>query len=322
MLLHLETRSFQTPQSVYAAVDLFFLISGFVIAAAYDEARIARIGVGGFIRARLIRLYPTFLLGMLILPAYFAWVAVRDGAWLAEPGALLRSLAAGLVFLPSHLPSAEVWEQEALFPLDMPAWSLMFELAVNLAYVLLLPWLSRFVLVFIVIGSGLILMSSQIPLNGLDLGWSWPTLPWGFPRVTFSFFLGVLVARSRIPRPAIPAILVLAAIPALFWVPGWLAILIGFPLVLVAATRPGQGPSRIMAALGALSYPLYAIHYPLLHWTRPLFTAWEVPDPWLAPANLAVILACAILALKLWDAPMRRWLARRWGTGGAGAPPI
>ena len=42
-----------------------FLISGFVIANAY-EGRIARFGVLAFLRARVIRLYPMLLLGLLI----------------------------------------------------------------------------------------------------------------------------------------------------------------------------------------------------------------------------------------------------------------
>jgi peptidoglycan/LPS O-acetylase OafA/YrhL len=252
-----------------------------------------------------------YLLGLLIVPAYFLALFARHGVWLAGPGDILRSLGAALVFLPSHLPSPEMWEHEALFPLDAPAWSLMLEVAVNLAYVLVLPWLSQRALVFIVLASGLLLIAAGVPYDGLDLGWSWPTLWWGFPRVAFSFFLGVLIHRTKIPRPAVPPVLVLAAVPLLFYAPPHLAVLVGFPMLLIAATRPGARQSHVMAAIGALSYPLYVIHFPLLHWLKRLFAAHPPWEPYFVPAAAALVILGAVVALKLWDEPARRYLSRR-----------
>jgi len=78
------------------AVDLFFILSGFVLAHAYG-ARLA----GGwspwlFMRARIIRLYPLYLLGSLIGLAAMLVGAVAGGfagAHLARrlPAWLLRS---------------------------------------------------------------------------------------------------------------------------------------------------------------------------------------------------------------------------------------
>ena len=64
-----------------------------------------------------------------------------------------------------------------------------------------------------------------------------------------------------------------------------------------------------MIAAGALSYPLYVIHLPLLYWIR-----WLLPlnlPPWATLASsFALVLLGAVLALKLWDEPLRRWLSR------------
>ncbi|TIW52974.1 MAG: acyltransferase, partial [Mesorhizobium sp.] len=49
--------------SSYLAVDLFFLLSGFVIAHAYDRKIESGMGFGTF---RLIRLYPLYLAGTLL----------------------------------------------------------------------------------------------------------------------------------------------------------------------------------------------------------------------------------------------------------------
>src|ERR1017187_8440436 len=55
----------RVPES-FLAVDLFYLVSGFVVAHAYGE----RLNAGGFLKAfmktRLIRLYPLYFIGMAI----------------------------------------------------------------------------------------------------------------------------------------------------------------------------------------------------------------------------------------------------------------
>jgi peptidoglycan/LPS O-acetylase OafA/YrhL len=304
LLLHVDHPGFRMPTATYTAVDLFFLISGFVIARAYED-RIASSGVLAFLRARIIRLYPMLVLGLLILPIYFVAVFARYGVSPAPPGQILGSLGASLLLVPSRLPSSTLWDAQMLFPLDGPVWSLMLEMIVNLAYALLLPWLSRRALAFIVLASGVVLVAAQIRLGGVDLGWGWPNLWGGVPRATFSFFLGVLVFRLDIPRPAIPPILVLAAVPLLFCAPPILAVLIGYPLVLIVATTPDARCAGIMTAMGALSYPLYVIHLPLLYWIRWLLPL-DLPEWASVAASLTLALLGAFAALKLWDEPIRR----------------
>ena len=136
------------------------------------------------------------------------------------------------------------------------------------------------------------------------------TLWGGFPRASFSFFLGVLIHRGRLPRVSIPPILLLAAAPLLFYAPPLVAILVGYPLVLIGATAPGARSSRLMSAMGALSYPLYVIHFPLLHWIGWLLGE-RLPEWASIPVSVAIVLLCSLLALKVWDEPVRRRLSRR-----------
>ena len=49
----------------YLAVDFFFVLSGFVVAYAYDD-RWGKMSVGGFFKLRLIRLQPMVVMGMII----------------------------------------------------------------------------------------------------------------------------------------------------------------------------------------------------------------------------------------------------------------
>src|SRR5450631_2878452 len=74
MLMHFtlaqETTLFA---SAMAAVDLFFCLSGFVIAHSYGAKLDAGMGFGAFFTLRIVRLYPLYALGSLLgLGAYVA----------------------------------------------------------------------------------------------------------------------------------------------------------------------------------------------------------------------------------------------------------
>ena len=63
----------QIAPSAYLAVDLFFVLSGFVISYAYDEDIKAGRGFRWFSVARLIRLWPTYVAGMVLGYAPFSF---------------------------------------------------------------------------------------------------------------------------------------------------------------------------------------------------------------------------------------------------------
>ena len=93
-----------------------------------------------FMKARLIRLYPMYLLGLAI---GLALSGARRPARLAA-GAAGRSSASsplfGLAFLPAP-PHVELGLAGHLYPLNAPAWSLFFELVANLVYALVARFL-------------------------------------------------------------------------------------------------------------------------------------------------------------------------------------
>ncbi|WP_200940795.1 hypothetical protein [Sphingomonas sp. Leaf339] len=76
---------------------------------------------------------------------------------------------------------------------------------------------------------------------------------------------------------------------------------------------------RIARFFGDLSFPLYITHYPLIY----VYTAWVV-DNRIPPARGAIwglalvraAVAIAYASLKLYDEPVRRWLASRFLTRG------
>lgn len=309
----------------YLAVDFFFLLSGFVVAHAYHP-RLAdrRLSRTRFIIARLVRLYPLILLGMLVAGAFLIlrWMSGRRDLPLET---ILDALQRGLALVPSLTPNP-IAPDEA-YPLDGPLWSLFFELAVNLVYGLTFRWMTTRVLVALVV-AGLSGIVAAVLIHGhLDVGVSPQTFFWGVPRVTFGFFAGVLIhrlmAEHRWRLPVMGPLIATAILVALFSVPrAWperglidlACAIIAFPLMLLCClgSQPRGFVAKLCRISGDLSYPLYVLQRPIFWWLGGVYLSLNVtrlPAPIPGLIATAVLLAGSWIALKLWDEPMRRFLA-------------
>ena len=95
----------------YLAVDLFFLLSGFILTRTYAPQLAAGLGAGRLILKRMIRLYPLHVTGILI-----ATLSVVQGLLRARPGRMpLADLVHSFPFNVLLLPSPYSF---VLFPLN------------------------------------------------------------------------------------------------------------------------------------------------------------------------------------------------------------
>jgi peptidoglycan/LPS O-acetylase OafA/YrhL len=314
------------PPETYLAVDLFFVLSGFVLAHAYSERLDQGMGWAGFMRVRLIRLYPMYGLGVLIGAAALILETLGGGPALSISTLVTVSLAS-ILMLPC--PPTELGSN--LFPINRPGWSLFFELAANLVMAATWKSLNNRTLLIIMAACGALLSYSAFKLPSLDGGYVWSSLGVGYARVGFSFFAGLLIYRHRERLPALVSPWVaLVASAAILCCPTpaeWrskydlVCILLLFPLLVVSAARrePVRG-ARLCAVLGVISYPLYAIHQPLQRLIADMFAAGGVdvarwaPDAGLLLAPL--LAATAWLVARHYDQPIRDWLTRLFAPGG------
>jgi peptidoglycan/LPS O-acetylase OafA/YrhL len=267
LVLAFHARGLTLPREVlghgYLAVDLFFVISGFVLARACDTGLAAGEG-GAFMRKRLKRLYPMALLGLLL--GAVIWLASGK-----DPSSTLLLLVLGLAFVPFTAG-------RDVFPLNGPQWSLMWELVANLVYALVAPWLTTRRLVVLVLAGGCAHAALTLSLGTGSLGpyghdwWA------GAPRVIYGFFAGVLLARlageGRLKIPAAPIVAILAAVVLVLSPPipeagravfDLVAALAIFPLLVASAARAEVGRLRpVLDALAGMSYALYALHIPIV----------------------------------------------------------
>jgi peptidoglycan/LPS O-acetylase OafA/YrhL len=320
--------------SGYLAVDIFFVMSGFVIPLAY-EGRLERIRLRGFLLARIVRLYPLYLFGLALgvaVPAAAMLFHLGRGHWTFR--SLLVAALPGLLILP-NIPymtgpplSPAIPGADNLFPLDYVAWSLFFELAINLVYASLRNANQRIALPVIMAVSAVALVIAIATRGSADGGYKYWDMWIGAARVGYSFFAGVvlfrLYRRGGAGRFRLPPYLLLALVTLLLYLtpPAGLrpyydgaCILVLLPLLvwLCICTEPRIG-QRVCATLGLISYPLYLIHIPLQ------FAAEGVLDrlfhshaerfaPWLGLGLVAMLVSAAYLLAITYDV----WARRRLG---------
>src|ERR1700679_45238 len=118
----------------YLAVDLFFVLSGFVIAEAYAKRLSKGPSAVDFMKIRVIRLYPLYLLGLLIGTVFIlGHLRLGDNSLNQWSGSILaKDFLCALFMLPTPFSSS-------LYPINLPSWSLLFELIVNGLYAFLYP---------------------------------------------------------------------------------------------------------------------------------------------------------------------------------------
>jgi len=316
----------------YLAVDFFFLLSGFVIAYAYDD-RWVSMTQWDFYKRRLIRLQPMVVMGSLIGAALFYFQSSPEFSLVASTPVwkLLVVMLIGFTLIP--VPSAlDIRGWSEMHPLNGPAWSLFFEYVANLLYGIGIRRLSNRVLGVLVLLAAVYLVDVAVTSpHNLIGGWSLDPkeLRIGFARVLFPFFAGVLLMRLgwriQIRHSFAICSLLLVGVLALprfgdpqnFWANGVYescAVILIFPLIVAlgAGEKRVDGVSISIARFfGDLSYPLYITHYPLIY----VYTAWvgrdKVPASAGAPVAALVFVAAVVIAyacLKLYDEPVRRRL--------------
>lgn len=309
----------------YLAVDFFFVLSGFVLAHAYGRRLEQGWSPLSFMTARVIRLYPMYLLGLMIGIALSVLGLLRG--WMGPTWSdVLTTAMLGLLFLPA--PPMAAFGGGSLYPFNGPAWSLFFELIANLIYALIARFLSWRVLgAILILGAAAVIYTLNRHAGTGGPGWLWEHVDAGFARVMFDFFAGVAIHRVRTLKqiPALPwwgaliGFLVVIAMPA----PGeWrvvydsAAALVLMPLLvaLSAGSQVTGVVARICSTIGLLSYGVYVIHVPMFATLGVMAAAVHLQldeGPWLAVLVAVLAAAVAAIAYVGFDRPWRAWLSAR-----------
>jgi peptidoglycan/LPS O-acetylase OafA/YrhL len=326
---------FRVPES-FLAVDLFYLVSGVVLANAYGERlKAGAMGMRAFTLTRLIRLYPLYLLGMAPGVAVALLNMAQDPHSWWTPAKLATAIGTGLLMIP-------------LFPgmgangtsLNGPTWTLVPEIVANLVWARTIRWVR-----VLLVPAALLICAAGVVLadriwQTLDVGYGPDQLWGGLARAGYSFFAGVvvyrLVGQRRVDSRIVPWLLVAALGLVLAWRPSeddtslyeLSAVLLGFPalVALSALFEPGPRVARLFSTVGRASWGVYILHEPVGRLLRETVMRNWSPTPGIEAALVGAAFLTAVTALawaldRWFEAPVRKALTG-WLLPKPAAPPI
>lgn len=265
-------------QNSHLAVDLFFCLSGFVIAYSYLDHLQKSMTIKEFVLRRLIRLYPMYFIGISI-GALALFGKYFSGQTSLSMHQAINAISLNALYLPyiskSYVNVAGDVSPSLIFPTDPPAWSLFFEMSVNLIFAVIafrarkLHYLALALLGFIG------LLAYYLVTHNVASGWGTTNILGGIPRTIFGFFCGVVLfinfkSYSSFLRAINPIYIIVFLLCFLFvaWPPYiWLASALILVPILIAIGTVSNATNlttvKIFNYLGWISYPIYCLHMPI-----------------------------------------------------------
>jgi peptidoglycan/LPS O-acetylase OafA/YrhL len=254
----------------YLGVELFFVLSGFILSHVYMEAfGERRFRYPDFLRARLARIYPVHLATLLGL----ALIVVLAGALGANVGDRVIAMAS----LPAQLTLTQAWGLGLAGGWNHPSWSISAEWFAYLTFpgfAFLIwplrrrPWVAALLAAGLVIG----LNVGFRALAGFPL--TQATIAWGALRIVPCFALGCAVwllwrvetIRSAwLAKAGVAASIAAVVVSALAGAPDFVFICLFGVLILALGSLPGAGSmltAPIWVYLGEVSFAVYMVCIP------------------------------------------------------------
>ncbi|HYC68147.1 acyltransferase [Brevundimonas sp.] len=318
----------------YLGVEVFFVLSGFILSHVYLEAAGPREGFSyrGFLWARIARVFPLHLVTLAGMIALGAGATVA-GLTVSESLLDWRSL-------PAHLTLTHAWGLASSAAFNHPSWSISAEWFAYLSFpaFAFAAWRMRerpVLATAIAAGAALALYAVFERAAGFSL--TEATFRWGALRIVPCFALGCALylvhRRAPVRHGAVVALVSGAALLGCAAMGLWdpLVVLCAGGLILGLAgvdnARAGVFASRAGVYLGEISYSIYMVCAPVLLLGVNVAARLTGADDkklhiivWLGV--LALIPVAAALTYHLVERPSRkalRGLATRYGSGQEGA---
>lgn len=311
----------------YLAVDLFFIMSGFIISLNYHTLveNLDLRTFQKFLGYRLARIYPlhlAILILFLVNPiAIYFFSESRDIGSRYDPAYFIQSL-----FLVQN------WGFNSLYSWNFPAWSISVEWGAYLSFPLLASIMAR--LVVTLLQAGLVLIFLLITLAGVgafagSLGNDISHI--GLARCLLEFSLGLLLFYTVRLRGNLflrgdwmaGSSLLLLVIALSVNLPDYVFAPIGLLLMVAGMLDADSYAARALSRkwaifIGEISYSTYLIHYFVKDWSNFILIRDKLPIELAFAVYLTVTAAASVLLYYTVELPARQygrnlvdaWLAR------------
>jgi exopolysaccharide production protein ExoZ len=273
-------RNFFVWQRGTRGVDIFFVISGFVMIYSSQKLLALPGGWKTFAERRIVR----------IVPLYWLITTLKVFILLVTTGLALHTKLSPITVICSYLflPAKNLDGQ--IDPVVGVGWTLTFEM---LFYFLFALALFLRVNVFKFVGVILALLA----IGEFFRQPNWPTVAFYLNSIVLEFFLGMLIARSclkgvYLPRSIAPFLLACGFIFLLFPPTDWHVpkiLISGVPAALMIWSAASIGKledsiPRFVLYLGEASYSIYLIHPFICPLPPTLMNRFHMESPWLSVA--------------------------------------
>ncbi|MBK7973140.1 MAG: acyltransferase [Deltaproteobacteria bacterium] len=304
----------------WLAVDLFFVLSGFIFFWLYaTPIRGRRISAPVFGALRFSRLYPLHLATLLVVAAAQAAFRRTSGSDFVYAWNDARHFVLNLLFASS-------WGFERGYSFNAPVWSVSVEIFLYAVFFVLCRFVPTGLTVLAALSAlGHVVVSKANPALGSGIG---------------SFFLGGCVfrlyerivdaGRARQARwPLVVATVAAWSLAGLAfhreWNLYWTCVLGVFPVTILTLgilETTGLRATSTLTWLGDVSYSSYLLHFPLqLLFVAVARWAGASSEIFYAPATLIAFFVCLVIVARasfvFLEMPAQRWLRRRLVPGRA-----
>jgi len=306
--------------SGYLGVDIFFVISGYVITASLSGRKSKSLGefISSFYARRVNRLLPA-------LAAFALIMSLLICVFIPDPKLSLATGIASLVGMSNLYllqQSTDYFAQSSQLNPFTHTWSLGVEEQFYMLFPLLI-WISGFgrqarngsrnlfIAIALLTAASLAAFVSFYPTNPSATYFLSATRFWEMAAgclvfIGFQKRAAIEQALERVPPLLIVAAMVgIMFLPVSTEVPATIAI-VALSAILIACLKPGTLAHRIFSQkqvvyIGLISYSLYLWHWGILSITR-----WTIGLSWWStPLILIAILACAEMSYKYIEKPIR-----------------
>ena len=315
----------------YLGVDIFFVISGFVITSSLYQrpSKNFKDFISGFYERRIKRLVPA--LSVFVLITSFTICLFNPNPILALRTGLTSLFGLSNLYLLKQ--STDYFAQSTDFNVFTHTWSLGVEEQFYILFPFLI-WFSGFGKqtkngvrnLFLIIGAlaiaSLIGFLNLYPINQSAAYFLMPTRFWEMASGCLLFLRFQKRASLEKFLEKVPPLLVLGLIVGIMYLPMSLAttstvMVVVLSLVLIASLKKGTASYVFfthpkVVYIGLISYSLY-----LWHWGVLSISRWTIGVHWWSvPFQIALIIGIAICSHRWIETPLRKgnWFGKRWKT--------
>jgi peptidoglycan/LPS O-acetylase OafA/YrhL len=307
-----------TVRGGYVGVDIFFVISGFLISSIlFQEISEGRFSLANFYSRRIRRIFPALAVCLGAVLAY---------GFLCLMPFELAQLGKHVFFGASFLSNIVLWSESGYFDSAASAkpllhlWSLGIEEQFYIFWPVLL-WLAfraaanlrLIVIVLVLVSFGISIVLSRTNMTAdfyLPFSRFWELLAGAILALKRTDTLAPKI-RSLISSAGLGALLLSVAVfkPEMRF-PGWLALLPVGGAAAVIFAGPDAFANRIIfsnravVSVGLISYPLYLWHWPLISYSHVIRLG-KAPTPLLATALVAASFVLAWATYRFIEYPIR-----------------